>query len=69
MHITLNYKRTLYIEVAHTNYLTGNLNTFTGKTLIFNFSVLFAYLSISGKPYHNNSLSLNGSIDLTNIGL
>jgi hypothetical protein len=68
MHITLSCKRTLYTEVAHTNYLVGSLNTSIGKTLVPSSSVPFAYPSAGGKPYYNSSLSLNRSIDLTSIG-
>ena len=68
-HITLNYRYTLCIEVAYTNYLTSSLNIYAGKTLVFNFSALFSHLSVDGKPYYNSSLSLNKSIDLTSIGL
>ena len=67
--ITLNYKRTLRIEVAYTNYLTSSLNIFVDKTPVPSFSALFTYLSINRKPYYNSSLSLNKSIDLTSIGL
>ena len=33
-HIALSYRHTLYIEVAHTNYLTSSLNIYAGKTLV-----------------------------------
>ena len=69
IYIILSYKRTLYIKVAYISYLTSSLNIFTGKTLVFNFSVLFAYLSAGGKLYYNSSLFLNRSINLINIGL
>ena len=69
MHIALNYKYTLYIKVAHTNYLTGSSNIYISKTLVFNSSVLFSYPSADGKPYYNGGLFLNESIDLTSIGL
>jgi len=36
IYITLNCKRTPYIEVAHTSYLTSSLNTFIGKTSVPN---------------------------------
>jgi hypothetical protein len=68
MYITLSYKRTPRMEVAHTNYLVGSLNTSIGKTLVPSSGVPFAYPSAGGKPYYNSSLSLNGSIDLTSIG-
>ena len=68
-HITLSYRHTLHIEVAHTNYLTSSLNIYTGKTPVFNFSTLFSHPSVDRKPYYNSSLSLNESIDLTSISL
>ena len=43
IYITLSYKRTLYIEVAYTNYLTSSLNIFIDKTLVPSFSTLFTY--------------------------
>ena len=69
IHITLSYRRTLYIKVAHTNCLTGSLNIYTGKTLVFNSSTLSSHLSADGKLYYNSSLFLNKSIDPTSIGL
>jgi len=66
---TLSYKRTLYTEVAYTNYLASSLNTFIDKTLVPSSSVLFTYLFINRKLYYNNSLSLNKSIDLTSTSL
>ena len=69
IHIALNYRRTLYIEVAHTNCLAGSLNIYIGKTLVFNFSAPSSHLSVDGKLYYNSSLFLNESIDLTSIGL
>ena len=57
------------MEVVYTNYLTGSLNIYIGKTLVSNFSTPFSHLSIDKKPYYNSSLFLNESIDLTNIGL
>ena len=69
MYIALNYRRTLYIKVAYINYLTGSSNIYIGKTLVFNSSTLFSYLSADKKPYYNSSLFLNKSIDLTSIGL
>ena len=65
----LSYKRTLYTEVARTNYLTSSLNIFIDKTLVPSFSALFTYLSIDRKLYYNSSLSLNKSIDLTSTSL
>jgi len=69
MNIILNYKHTLYTEVAYTNYLTNNLNTFIDKTPAFNSGVLFIYLFINKKPYYNSGLFLNESINPTSIGL
>ena len=69
MHIALSYRRTLYIKAAHTNCLTSSLNTYTGKTLVFNFSTLSSHLSIDRKLYYNSSLFLNKSIDPTSINL
>ena len=69
IYIALSYKRILYTEVAYTNYLTSSLNISIGKTLVPSSSVLFTYPSIGRKLYYNSGLSLNRSIDLTNIGL
>ena len=69
IYITLSYKRIPRIGVAYTSYLTSSLNTSVGKTLVPSSSVLFTYLSIGRKPYYSGSLSLNGSIDPTSIGL
>ena len=69
MYITLNYRRTLCIEVAYTNYFTGSLNIYIGKTLVLNSSAPSGHLFADEKPYYNSSLFLNKSIDLTNIGL
>ena len=68
-HITLNYRCTLYMEVAHTNCLTGSLNIYIGITLVFNSSTLSSHPSINGKLYYNSGLFLNKSINLTSIGL
>ena len=67
--VVWNYRRTLYIEVAHTNYLAGSSNTYTGKTPVPDSGALFAHPSMDGKLYYNGGLSLNESIDLTSIGL
>ena len=67
--IALNYKRTPYIEVAYTNYLTSSLNTFVGKTLVPSSSILFTRLFINKKLYYNSGLSLNRSIGLINTSL
>ena len=69
IYITLSYRRTLYIKVPYTNYLTSSLNIYIGKTLVPNFSALSSHLSMDGKPYYNSSLFLNKSIDLTSISL
>ena len=69
IYIALSYKRTPRTEVAYTNYLTSSLNISIGKTLVPSSSVLFTYPSIGRKLYYNSSLSLNGSIYLTSIGL
>ena len=68
-HVALNYKYTLYTEVAHTNCLTGNLNIYISKTLVFNFSTPSSHLSVDKKLYYNSSLFLNKSIDPTSINL
>ena len=69
IYIALNYRRTLYIKVAYTNYFAGSLNIYIGKTLVFNFSALSGHLFADKKPYYNNSLFLNKSIDLISISL
>ena len=69
IHITLNCKRTLYIEVARTSYLASSLNIFTGKTPVPSSDVLFTHPFMDGKLYYNDSLSLNKSIDPTSTGL
>jgi len=69
MYIILSYKRTLYIEVARTNYLTSSLNIFIDTTLVPSSGVPFTHLSTDKKPYYNSGLSLNKSIDLTSTGL
>ena len=69
MHIALNYKRTPHTEIARTNYLTGSLDIFIGKTLVPSSSILFARLFIDKKLYYNSGLSLNRSIGLTSTSL
>ena len=69
IHVTLSYKYTPRIKVAHINCLTGCLNIYVGKTLVFNFSTPSSYLSADGKLYYNSGLFLNKSIDPTSIGL
>ena len=56
IHVALSYKYTLYIEVAHTNCLTGSLNIYVGKILVFNFSTPSNHPSADKKPYYNSSL-------------
>ena len=69
IYIILSYRCTLYTEVVYTNCLASSLNIYTDKTLIYDSGVLFSHPSIDKKPYYNNGLSLNKSIDLTSIGL
>ena len=69
MHIALNYRHILHIEVAYTNCLTGNLNIYIGKTLVFNSSTLSSHPFADKKSYYNSGLFLNKSIDLTSISL
>ena len=69
INITWNCKCTLYTEVARTNCLANSLNTYINKTPVPDSSALSAHPSIGKKLYYNSSLSLNESIDLTNIGL
>jgi len=69
INITLSYKYTPRIEVAHTNYFTSSLNIYAGKTPVSGFSTLFTHLFINRKLYYNSGLSLNKSIDLTSISL
>ena len=69
IYIALSYRHTLYIEVAHTNCLTGSSNIYIGKTLVPNFSAPFSHPSVDKKPYYNSSLFLNKSINPTSIGL
>jgi len=69
INITLSYKHTLRIEVACINCLASSLNIYISKTPVPGFGVLFTHLSIDKKLYYNNSLSLNKSINLTNISL
>ena len=68
-HIALNYRHTPRTEVAYTNCLTGSLNIYIGKTLVFNFNTLSSHPSVNRKLYYNSGLFLNKSIDLTSIGL
>ena len=69
IYIALSYRYTLYIKIAYTNYLTGSLNIYIGKTLVPNFNTLSSHLSIDKKLYYNSNLFLNKSINLTSISL
>ena len=69
IYLALSYRRTLYIEVAHTNYFTSSLNIYVGKTPVPNSSAPSNHLSTNGKLYYNSSLFLNKSIDPTSISL
>ena len=69
IHVALNCKRILYIEVAYTSCLTSSLNIFIGKTPVPSSNILFAYPFINKKLYYNNGLSLNKSRDLTSTSL
>ena len=68
-YITLNYRRTLYTEVAYTNCLTGSLNIYIGKTSVSDFSTPSNYPSADKKLYYSSGLFLNKSIDPTSINL
>ena len=57
------------MEVAYINCLTGSLNIYIGKIPVPDFGTLSSYLSVDKKPYYNNSLFLNESIDLISINL
>ena len=69
INITLSYKYIPHIRVTYTNCLTSSLNIYIDKTLVPNFNTLFTYLFIDKRPYYSSSLSLNRSIDPTNISL
>jgi hypothetical protein len=69
IYIALSYRRTLYIVIVYTNYLTSSLSIYIGKTLVLNSSTLSGHLSTDRKLYYSSSLFLNKSIDLTSIGL
>ena len=69
IYITLNYRHTLYIKVAYTNYLTGSSNIYIGKTPVPNSSTPSGHPSADKKLYYNSNLSLDKSIDLTSISL
>jgi len=57
------------MELFYTNYFINSLNIYIDKTLVPNSNILFTYPSINIKPYYNNSLFLNKSINLTSISL
>ena len=69
IYVALNCKRTLYIEVARTSYLTSILNIFIGKTPVPSSNILFTHPFINKKLYYNSGLSLNKSRDPTSTGL
>ena len=69
IYIVLNYRCTLYTEVAHINYLISSLNIYAGKTPVPNSGALSGHPSVDKKLYYNSSLFLNESIDPTSIGL
>ena len=69
INISLNYRRIPRTEVAYTSCLTGSLDIFVGRILVPSSNVLFTYPSTDKKLYYNSGLSLNKSIDPTNIGL
>ena len=69
MHVALNYRHILCIEVAYTNYLTSSSNIYISKTPVFNSSTPSSHPSTDKKPYYNSGLFLNKSIDLTSISL
>ena len=69
IYITLNYRRTLRIEIAYINCFVSSSNIYIGKTLVSNSNTLSSYLSVNKKLYYNSSLSLNKSINPTSISL
>ena len=69
IYIALSYRRTPRTKVAYTNYLASSLNIYVGKTPVPDFSAPSSHPSANRKPYYNNSLSVNKSIDLTSISL
>ena len=69
INISLSCRRIPRTEVAYTSCLASSLDIFVGKTLVFNFSILFTRLSVNKKPYYNSSLFLNKSINLINTNL
>jgi hypothetical protein len=69
MNVAWNCKHILCMEVAYINCLTSSLDIYADKTSVPDFGILSAYLSVGRKPYYNNGLFLNESIDLTSTGL
>jgi hypothetical protein len=69
IYIALNYKYTLCIKIAYTNYFTNSLNIYIGKTLVPNSSTLSGHPSTDRKLYYSSGLFLNKSINLTSISL
>ena len=69
IYITLSYRRTPRTEVAYTNCFTSSLDIYAGKTLVPNFGAPSGHSSADKKPYYNNSLFLNKSINPTSISL
>ena len=65
----LSYKHIPRIEVAYTNYLASSLDIYAGRTLVPDFGAPFVYLFTDRRPYYSGGLSLNRSIDPTNISL
>jgi hypothetical protein len=59
IYIALSCRRILYTEVAHTNYFTGSLNIYIGKTPVPNSGTLFSHSSVDRKLYYSSGLSLN----------
>ena len=57
------------MEVAYTNCLASSLNIYASKTPVPDFSAPSGHPSADRKPYYSSGLSLNKSINPTNIGL
>ena len=56
-------------DIVYTNYLANSLNIYTSKTSVLNSSTLSGHLFRNKRLYYNSGLSLNKSINLTNISL
>ena len=69
INVALNYKCILCIKAVHINCFTSSSNTYAGKISVSDSGTLFAHLFADGKPYYNNGLFSNESIDSTSIGL